>query len=66
MPKEAFEFLLRQYVARYDYELFPAEALGVFTLMREGQDLSIGDRLLGGMARLPQGAAEPRDLFLYN
>jgi hypothetical protein len=66
MPKEAFEFLLRQYVARFDYESFPAEALGVFTLMREGQDLSIGDRLLGGMARLPQGAAEPRDLFLYN
>ena len=34
--------------------------------MREGQDLSIGDRLLRGIGGLPQGAAEPRDLFLYN
>ena len=66
MPKEAFEFLLRQYIARFDYEAFPAEALGVFSLMREEQDLSIGHRLLRGIERLPETAAEPRDLFLYN
>src|SRR5919106_1328808 len=58
MPKEAFEFLLRQYIARFDYEAFPAEALGVFNLMREEQDLSIGERLLRGIKRLPQGIAE--------
>ncbi len=66
MPKEAFEFLLRQYIARYDYESFPGETLGVFTLMRDQQDLSIGDRLLRGIERLPGGPAEPRDLFFYN
>jgi hypothetical protein len=66
MPDESFEYLLRQYVARFDYESFPEEALGVFTLIRDERDFSIGDRLLKGIKRLPAAPSEPRDLFLYN
>jgi hypothetical protein len=66
MAEDSFEYLLRQYVVRFDYEAFPAEALGVFDLIREERDFSIGDRLLKDMKRLPVMAAEPRDLFFYN
>lgn len=66
MPEESFEFLLRQYVVRFDYESFPEEALGVFKLIREERDFSIGERLLKDVARLPPAPDEPRDLFLYN
>lgn len=66
MSDESFEYLLRQYAVRFDYESFPEEALGVFTLIREDRDFSIGERLLKGIKRLPVGRDEPRDLFLYN
>ena len=66
MSEESFEFLLRQYVVRFDYESFPEEALGVFNLIREERDFSIGERLLKDMKRLPVAEDEPRDLFLYN
>jgi hypothetical protein len=66
MPEESFDYLMRQYVSRFDYEAFPAEALGVFTLIREERDFKIGDRLLQGVKRLPVARDEPRNLFLYN
>lgn len=66
MPDESFEYLMRQYIARFDYGAFPPEALGVFTLIRKERDFSIGRRLLKGVKRLPVGRAEPRDIFLYN
>jgi hypothetical protein len=66
MSEDAFDFLMRQYVARFDRDAFPAEALGVFSLIRQNRDFSIGDRLLRGIKRLPVAREEPRDLFLYN
>lgn len=66
MSGESFEYLLRQYVARFDYESFPEEALEVFVQIREKRDFSIGEHSLGGLKRLPVAAAEPRDLFFYN
>jgi hypothetical protein len=66
LPDDAFEYLLRQYIARFDYAAFPKEALGVFALIREDRDFRVGDRLLKGLKRLPVSHAEPRDLFLYN
>jgi len=66
LPQESFEYLLRQYVARFDFESFPAEAIGVFSLIRDERDFSIGDRLLKGFKRLPVAPEEPRDIFLYN
>lgn len=66
LPEESFEYLLRQYVARFDHGAFPDEALGVFTLIREERDFAIGDRLLKGLKRHPVAVREPRDLFLYN
>lgn len=66
MSEESFEYLMRQYIARFDYGAFPKEALGVFNLIREERDFSIGRRLLKGVKRLPVGRTEPRDIFLYN
>jgi hypothetical protein len=66
LPDDSFEYLLRQYVARFDYEAFPKEALGVFTLIREERDFAVGNRLLKDLKRLPVTRAEPRTLFLYN
>jgi len=57
---------MRQYVARFDRDAFPAEALGVFSLIRQERDFAIGERLLRGVKRLPVTREEPRDLFLYN
>lgn len=66
MPDASFEYLLRQYMARFDYAAFPAAALGVFGLIRDERDFSIGERLLKGIRRVPVAAGEPRDLFFYN
>lgn len=66
MSDESFEYLLRQYVARFDFEAFPEEALEVFTQIRETRDFSIGEDRLRGVSRLAVAAAEPRDLFFYN
>ncbi len=66
LPEDSFEYLLRQYVVRFDHGSFPDEALGVFTLIRDERDFAIGDRLLKGLQRHPVAAEEPRDLFLYN
>lgn len=66
MPDDSFEYLLRQYVAQFDYGAFPEEALDVFTTIREKRDFSIGESRLSGFRRLPVTPAEPRDLFFYN
>jgi hypothetical protein len=66
LSEDAFDFLMRQYVARFDRGAFPAEALGVFSLIRQERDFAIGERLLRGIKRLPVAREEPRDLFLYN
>jgi len=66
LSDDAFDFLMRQYVARFDRDAFPAEALGVFSLIRQERDFAIGERLLRGVRRLPVTREEPRDLFLYN
>lgn len=66
LPEDGFEFLLRQYAARFDFDAFPEEAIGVFSLIRTERDFAIGERLLRDMPRLPIDAEEPRDLFLYN
>ena len=66
MPDDSFDHLLRQYAARFDFEAFPEEALGIFDLIRQERDFAIGDRFLADLKRLPVAAAEPRDLFLYN
>jgi hypothetical protein len=66
MGEDAFEFLLRQYAVRFDYDAFPDEAIGVFSLIRTERDFAVGDRLLKDMKRHPVAADEPRDLFLYN
>ena len=66
LPEESFEYLLRQYVVRFDLDSFPDEAIGVFSLIRDERDFAIGDRLLKGIPRLPVAPEEPRDLFLYS
>ncbi len=66
MTEDAFEFLLRQYAVRFDFDAFPDEAIGVFSLIRTERDFAIGDRLLKDMKRHAVAADEPRDLFLYN
>lgn len=66
LPEDGFEFLLRQYAVRFDFDAFPDEAIGVFSLIRTERDFAAGERLLKDMKRLPVAPDEPRDLFLYN
>jgi len=66
MPEDSFDYLMRQYVSRFDFAAFPPAAMGVFKMIREDRDFGIGDRLLKGFRRLPVARAEPPSLILYN
>ena len=66
LTDDSFLFLLRQYIARFDYQAFPAEATDIFTLMKQNKSLAIGKCLLKNMKRVPLSRKEPVDIFLYN
>lgn len=65
MSNESFSYLLRQYIARFDYERFPAEVRDIFPAIKEQRSLALGKRLLSGFDRISVSRHEPRDIFLF-
>ena len=66
LPARSFRYLVDQFIAGFDHEAFPDDALALIPLIRTQRNFELGRCLLAEMKRLPVSPDEPLSLFLYN